>query len=71
MSNTVTGTSNASVVVHPVPTDEEAAAIVAATEALWPRPMIADAAPGRRPTWRFSGRWWSVPLPARRPRPWI
>jgi hypothetical protein len=57
--------------VAPVPTDEEAAAIAVAVDALWPRP----AAPGdddvRRPSvWRFSGRWWSQPIPLRRPRPW-
>jgi hypothetical protein len=57
--------------ISPVPTDEEAAAIVAAVEALWPRPVILSASqdPLRTPTWRFSGRWWSRPLPARRDRP--
>jgi hypothetical protein len=57
--------------ISPVPTDEEAAAIVAAVEALWPRPVILAESqdPLRTPTWRFSGRWWSRPLPARRDRP--
>lgn len=43
--------------IRPTPTEEEAAAIVAAVEMLWPRPV-----PGRvsrdESTWRFSGRWW-------------
>ena len=57
--------------VTPVPTEEEAAAIVAAVEALWPRPTIVIAEPAKRPSpWRFSGRWWSRPVPARRDRPY-
>lgn len=59
--------------ITPVPTDAEAAAIVAATEALWPRPVVLASgsdAP-RRSSWRFSGRWWAVPLPVRRDRPWV
>jgi hypothetical protein len=53
------------------PSDEEAAAIVAAVEALWPKPVVvAPAAPVRNTTWRFSGRWWSRPVPARRDRPY-
>jgi hypothetical protein len=58
--------------VHPAPTAEEAAAIVAALEAVWPRPVVpAPEAAGRRSTsWRFSGRWWSKPLPSRRDRPY-
>ncbi|MGA9278364.1 hypothetical protein [Ilumatobacter sp.] len=57
-------------VMSPAPTDEEAVAIMAATEALWPRPvvMVADELPRSR-SWRFSGRWWSKPVPARRDRP--
>ncbi len=57
--------------MSPAPTDEEAAAIIAATEALWPKPMVlaATEAPRSR-SWRFSGRWWSVPVPARRERPY-
>ena len=50
------------------PSDEEVAAIVAAIEVTWPRPAAAVAeAPSR---WRFSGRWWSKPVPLRRGRPW-
>ena len=57
--------------ISPAPTDEEAAAIVAAVEALWPRQVVqaADQNPLRTPTWRFSARWWARPLPQRRDRP--
>lgn len=57
--------------ISPAPTAEEAVAIVAAMEALWPKPVIAADAenPLRNPTWRFSARWWAKPLPARRDRP--
>ncbi len=51
------------------PTDDEVAAIMAAVEIGWPRaaaPAPVDAEPNR---WRFSGRWWSKPLPSRRDRP--
>jgi hypothetical protein len=53
--------------IEPEPSDEEAAAVVAAIEALWPRP----AAPAPRlvsMAWRFSGRWWSGSV-VRRSRP--
>jgi hypothetical protein len=51
------------------PTDEEVAAIVAAIEVAWPKPVAAgdDEPP---PRWRFSGRWWTKPVPLRRARPW-
>jgi hypothetical protein len=55
--------------VRPTPTDEELAAIMAAVEVAWPRPVVQtfdDEEPSR---WRFSGRWWSRPLPTRRDRP--
>lgn len=58
--------------ITPAPTDEEAAAVVAAVEALWPTAVAADGyVDGERriPAWRFSGRWWARPLPARRNRP--
>jgi hypothetical protein len=45
------------------------AAITAAIEVVWPRPRLADE-PEEAPTWRFSGRWWAKPVPARRDRPW-
>lgn len=54
--------------ITPDPTDEEVAAIVAAVEVAWPRAAapvpVVDA-----PRWRWSGRWWSRPIPARRMRP--
>jgi hypothetical protein len=50
------------------PSDEEVAAIVAAVEVTWPRPAPVAAEPPSR--WRFSGRWWSKPVPLRRTRPW-
>ncbi|QYG94964.1 hypothetical protein HC251_22715 [Iamia sp. SCSIO 61187] len=54
--------------ITPDPTDEEAAAIVAAIEGAWPRAAVAaEEAPQR---WRWSGRWWSKPVPLRRRRPW-
>ena len=52
------------------PTDEEVAAIVAAAEAVWPRPVITTgAAVADVDRWRFSGRWWAKPVPMRRERP--
>ena len=59
----------ADVRITPDPNDEEVAAIVAAVEVGWPR--AGAAAPGAdAPRWRWSGRWWSKPIPARRNRPW-
>lgn len=53
------------------PTEEEVAAIVAAVEAAWPRPVVVAAVEPAPPSrWRFSGRWWSKPVPVRRDRPW-
>ena len=53
------------------PTDEELAAIMAAAEALWPKPAVLNGASPREetPRWRFSGRWWSKPVALRRGRP--
>jgi hypothetical protein len=58
--------------ITPAPTEAEAAAIVAALEAAWPKPVVAahDTSVRGAGNWRFSGRWWSVPLPVRRDRPW-
>jgi hypothetical protein len=56
--------------IEPQPSDEEAAAVVAALEALWPKP--AGPAGGARsvsPAWRFSGRWWSGTSVVRQSRP--
>jgi hypothetical protein len=57
--------------IRPTPSDEEAAAIVAAFEALWPRPVAAPIGRERSTSWRFSGRWWSAPTPVRRDRPYL
>ena len=55
-----------------VPPDDELAAVVAAVEVAWPRPVVATDGDGRpaTPAWRFSGRWWRRPVAARRERPW-
>jgi hypothetical protein len=48
------------------------AAIVAAIDALWPRPvqLEEDSQPVSLP-WRFSGRWWSRSTDRRRDGPWV
>jgi hypothetical protein len=57
--------------IEGTPTEDEAAAIVVAVEALWPRPVVVVNEVARRaPAWRFSGRWWAKPVAARRDRPW-
>ena len=57
--------------VSPAPADDEVVAIMAGVEALWPKPVVVvDTAPPRSTAWRFSGRWWSRPVPARRDRPY-
>jgi len=52
------------------PSSEELAAIVAAVEVAWPRPVVVEE-PVRPLVWRFSGRWWSPnnPTAADRRRP--
>jgi hypothetical protein len=52
---------------HPSP--QELAAIVAASELLWPRPAAPDTDPLAEPppAWRFSGRWWRQPFPEAQP----
>ena len=45
--------------VSPAPSDAEMAAILAAYNELWPRPIVATEDEARTPNWRFSGRWWS------------
>ncbi len=50
------------------PTEEEMVAILAAIETAWPRPAAAHVE-DEPPRWRFSGRWWTRPVPARRDRP--
>ena len=57
--------------ITPAPTAEEVAAIVAAVEALWPKPVVAvEDELASSPVWRFSRRWWRKPIAARRDRPW-
>jgi hypothetical protein len=56
--------------IRPTPSDEEMAAIAAAVEVLWPRPVVLEGGPTGPPPWRFSGRWWRRPVAARRERPW-
>ena len=60
------------VLMSPTPSAEEAVAIIAAAEALWPKPLMLAATEQATESraWRFSGRWWSTPLPARRARPY-
>ena len=53
------------------PSEEELAAIVAAVEMAWPRPVVVQQPVQPQPSrWRFAGRWWSKPIPVRRDRPW-
>lgn len=54
------------------PSPEEVAAIVAAVDAVLSQPVVVMDAPERdaTPPWRFSGRWWTRPVAARRDRPW-
>ncbi|MEM7340946.1 MAG: hypothetical protein AAF467_19980 [Actinomycetota bacterium] len=56
--------------ITPTPTDDEAAAIVAAVVAGWPSSGSETTEPEQQPRWRFSGRWWNRPLPHSRQRPW-
>jgi hypothetical protein len=52
------------------PSDDELAAIVAAIELTWPQPHHAAPIASTPMRWRFAGRWWTKPVPARRDRPW-
>jgi len=56
--------------ISPVPTEEEAAAIVAAVTLMWPQPVAASAVINKHnDSWRFSGRWWVNDAISRRTRP--
>ncbi len=58
--------------ITPAPTEEEAAAIVAAYEGVWPKPVLlagGESGANDAQRWRFSGRWWSKPVAVRRDRP--
>jgi hypothetical protein len=56
--------------IRPTPTEDEAIAIVAAVDAAWPRAVVVADPEASVPRWRFSGRWWTKPIAARRDRPW-
>jgi hypothetical protein len=47
------------------------AAIVAAVEMAWPRPVLVEERREEPRVWRFSGRWWSKPHTVQRSRPWV
>lgn len=53
------------------PTPEEVAAVVAAIEMTWPRPVVVAEDTAKPKPWRFSGRWWlsGTPVAAQRRRP--
>ncbi|MEZ5142543.1 MAG: hypothetical protein R2726_08515 [Acidimicrobiales bacterium] len=55
--------------IAPDPTPEEAAAIVAALQLTMPSGGSVAPVPAEMPRWRFSGRWWTKPVPQRRDRP--
>ncbi|HEY8524222.1 MAG TPA: hypothetical protein VIL48_04615 [Acidimicrobiales bacterium] len=69
-ASSTAGGATARVVRGGEPSEEEVAAIVAAIEAAWPRPAAPDRRRETTQRWRFSGRWWSKPVPLRRARPW-
>jgi hypothetical protein len=52
------------------PSPEQLAAIAAAVDLAWPRPVMVTPPEYEPPRWRFSGRWWVRPIPSRRDRPW-
>ncbi len=57
--------------ISPKPSDEETAAILAAVEALWPKPMAVELPDtDRGVAWRFSGRWWQRDRFGAAVRPW-
>ncbi len=57
--------------ISPSPSPDEAVAIVAAVEALWPQPMVVGQTERDDTTaWRFSGRWWHRDRFAHAERPW-
>jgi hypothetical protein len=64
-------TDHSALSISPVPTDEEAAAIAASVELLWPKPASPPVEGGPRAlVWRFSGRWWRRDRFADADRPW-
>jgi hypothetical protein len=56
---------------RPGPAPDVLAAISAAAQLAWPQPAAApDTGNPGHDAWRFSGRWWALPSPMRRARPW-
>jgi len=55
--------------INPAPTDEEAAAILAALAVSLPSAVAAPDSTAA-PRWRWSGRWWAKPQALSRNRPW-
>jgi hypothetical protein len=52
------------------PTPDVMAVIVAAVDAVWPRPVVVTRRrDDQSPSWRFSGRRWIAPVAANRSRP--
>lgn len=49
-----------------------AAIVAAAIDAAWPQPPAGPPAPApaEPARWRFSSRWWSMPVASRRLSPW-
>jgi hypothetical protein len=56
--------------IRPEPEPEVTAAIMAAVQECWPRPVPSASSRPATALWRFSGRWWAKPTAARRERPW-
>lgn len=44
--------------IQPTPSDEEAVALAAAIEVMWPKGSSTQPVVDASPRWRFSGRWW-------------
>ena len=55
--------------ISPHPTEQEAIAIAAALEVLWPKVQPAAERETLNTSWRFSGRWWIDSSVIRRSRP--
>ena len=53
------------------PSPEEMAAIVAAVELAWPKPVVVEPVDAKPSVWRWSGRWWGpLTVVSGRRRPW-
>ncbi len=52
------------------PSNQEMAAIMAAMDALWPRPTVEDEVQHQaQAAWKFANRWWQTSAVAQRNRP--